>query len=68
MDHRGASVKSQMKRAHRLGSGLVLLLGEAEQERGVVALRDMATSEQEEVPLAEVLARALSRLGPSGGG
>jgi histidyl-tRNA synthetase len=68
MDHRGASVKSQMKRAHRLGSSLVLLLGEAEQGRGVVALRDMATSEQEEVPLAEVLARALSRLGPSGGG
>jgi len=62
VDHRGTSLKSQMKRADRLGCAIVLLLGESEVTRGVVGLRRMATSEQEEIPLAEVVGRAVERL------
>jgi histidyl-tRNA synthetase len=62
VDHRGSSVKSQMKRADRLGCELVLLLGEDELARGVATLREMKSSEQSEVPLAEAVSRALARL------
>ena len=51
MDHRAGSMKSQMKRANKLGAPAVLILGEDELEKGVVTLRRMADSEQEEVPL-----------------
>ena len=51
LDHRGVSVKSQMKRANKLGCELALLLGDGELERGVISVREMATSTQEEVPM-----------------
>ncbi len=65
VDHRGSSVKSQMKRADKLGCALVLILGEDELARQVVTLREMAGSaageagatRQSEVPLAEAVAR-----------
>ncbi|NHM27729.1 histidine--tRNA ligase [Desulfofundulus sp. TPOSR] len=50
-DYLGRSLKAQMKYAGRLEVGLVAILGSDELERGVVALRDMATGNQEEVPL-----------------
>lgn len=59
VDHRGSSMKSQMKRANRLGAGVVLILAERELERGVVALRQMKSSEQSEVPGDEVVERVL---------
>jgi len=42
----GRSLKSQMKRADRLGARYVLIVGEQELENGEVALRNMATKEQ----------------------
>jgi histidyl-tRNA synthetase len=60
MDHEGRSLKSQMKRADRLGAAFVLMVGEEELERGEVLLRDMTQSEQESIPLADVLERLQS--------
>jgi histidyl-tRNA synthetase len=62
IDHRSGSLKSQMKRAARRESGLVLLLGAEELARGVAVLRDMSASTQTEVALIELVDRILERL------
>jgi histidyl-tRNA synthetase len=62
VDHRGSSMKSQMKRADRVGAPISLIAGQSELERGVVTVRDMASSEQEEVPRDRAAARILGRL------
>ncbi len=51
----GGSVKSQMKRADRLGARFVLLLGEDEAAKGVVSVRHMVESRQNEVKREEVV-------------
>lgn len=62
-DYQGRSLKAQMKVADRSGAPYTLILGQEELSRGVALLRNMAASEQEELPL-EGLADALkSRLG-----
>ncbi len=55
MDFGGKSLKSQMKRADRLGAEYVLILGDAELEAGAVVLRNMATKEQSSVPLNNIV-------------
>ncbi len=50
MDLDGRGLKSQMKKADKLGARFAAILGEAELARGVWAVRDMAGSAQEEVP------------------
>ena len=55
MDFSGKSLKSQMKRADRMGAPYVLLLGENELEEGAAILRDMATKEQTPVLLENIL-------------
>ncbi len=62
LDHRAGSVKSQMKRANKLGSQWALIIGDSELEREVVALRDMEQSTQDEVPMAEVVDRVCKML------
>jgi len=49
MEHEGRGLKSQLKRADKLGARLVALLGEDELAKGVWTLRDMAGSSQEQV-------------------
>jgi histidyl-tRNA synthetase len=49
MDYEGRGLKSQMKRADKLGARRVLILGDDELRRGVWTMRDMAGSAQEEV-------------------
>ncbi len=49
MDLRSASVKSQMRRADKLGSRAVVIIGEDEIERGVFKFKDMKSSEEQEV-------------------
>jgi histidyl-tRNA synthetase len=51
MDFQGRSLKSQMKRAGRLDSPYVLMVGENELEKGFALLRNMSTKNQEDVPL-----------------
>jgi histidyl-tRNA synthetase len=56
-DYLGRSLKSQMKQANRLNARAVLILGEDELSQGVATVRDMATSQQETVPLDQVVDR-----------
>jgi len=50
-----SSLKSQMKRADKLGSAHVLIVGDKELEEGAVLLRNMATKEQVSVPIDNVV-------------
>ncbi len=52
MGNANIGLKSQMKRADRLGAEYVLILGEDEMTRGTAILRNMSTKAQEEIPLS----------------
>jgi histidyl-tRNA synthetase len=66
VDHRGSSLKSQLKRGNRLGAQVGLIAGEEELARGVVTVRRMtesiSTSEQAEVARDRVVERVLDWL------
>ena len=55
MDMEGKSLKSQMKKANRLGAGYVLILGQNELESGKALLRNMATKKQVDIPIDNIL-------------
>ncbi len=57
MEYEGRSIKSQMKRADRLGAAFTLIIGDNELERGEVTIKDMARSEQHAVPREGVVAQ-----------
>jgi histidyl-tRNA synthetase len=57
MDYEGRSLKSQMRRADKLGSRYVLILGEEEIDKNQAQLRDMAEKTQIVLPLDEVVSR-----------
>jgi histidyl-tRNA synthetase len=57
LDMSERSLKSQMKRADRLGAARVLIVGDSEIAAGQAQMRDMASHRQEPIPLAEVVAR-----------
>jgi histidyl-tRNA synthetase len=64
VDHRGGSMKSQLKRADKLRARVVVLVGENELARSEVMLRDMDAGDQRPVAQAELddeLARLLGR-------
>jgi len=52
-----ASLKSQLKRADRIGALGVVIAGEDEAARGCVTWRDMRDGAQIELPLSEIVAR-----------
>jgi histidyl-tRNA synthetase len=54
LDHEGRGLKSQMKKADKLGARLVAIRGEDERAKDVWVVRDMAGSSQEEVKAADV--------------
>jgi len=54
MDYTGRSLKAQMKMADKLGARSVVILGDDEIVKGTATIRDMASSEQRTVPLAEL--------------
>ncbi|MFC1492245.1 His/Gly/Thr/Pro-type tRNA ligase C-terminal domain-containing protein [Nitrospinota bacterium] len=60
----GGSMKSQMRRADRSGARFVLVLGDDELAKGVVAVRDMAESRQEDVSRDAIGRFLISRLRP----
>lgn len=55
MELEGRSIKSQMKRADRLGARVTLIVGGDELARGEVTLRDMRGSEQRAIPRADAV-------------
>ncbi len=59
MDYAGRSMKSQMKQADKAKVRYALILGEDELAKGVVTLRDMETSAQEQVARDEIINKLL---------
>ena len=66
LDLMARGLRAQMKQADRLGAAFVVVLGEEEAQRGVAAVRDMATGAQHEVAL-DGLPAALDRLRSAAG-
>jgi histidyl-tRNA synthetase len=64
-DLRGSSLKSQLRRADKLGVSIALILGDDEAARGTVQLKDLRAGEQAEVAEGALLAELERRL--SGG-
>jgi len=57
LDYEGKSLKSQMRKADRLQTPLVIILGEEELKKNQVIIRDMATKVQEEIPMGRIVDR-----------
>ncbi|HVR62748.1 MAG TPA: histidine--tRNA ligase [Polyangia bacterium] len=57
IEHRGGSLKSQLKRADRLKARLAIIVGEAEVAARKVQLKDLAAGKQLEVPEGEIEAK-----------
>ncbi|HAU32077.1 MAG TPA: histidine--tRNA ligase [Desulfotomaculum sp.] len=55
-DYAGRSMKAQLKQAGKSGAPFVVILGSDELRRGKVALKDMLSGSQTEVPLADLVA------------
>ena len=55
MDFAGRSMKAQMKQANKKNARFVAILGEDEVREGVVALKDMKTSEQKKVAWKDLI-------------
>lgn len=53
-DYGSKGIKSQMKRADKLGAGLVLILGDNELASGNIIIKNMQSGEQEQVALDKV--------------
>jgi histidyl-tRNA synthetase len=54
IDHEGRSLKSQMRRADKLGVSHVLIIGEEEIRKGEAQLRDMISKEQSILSLESI--------------
>ncbi len=57
MDYGGGSLKSQMRKADKLNSAQVIIIGEDEISKGIVVLRDMQGKTQTDVPITEIISR-----------
>lgn len=55
VDYAGRSMKAQMKQANKLNARYAAIMGDDELADGVVVLRDMAGSEQEKLPVNELV-------------
>lgn len=55
MNYEGASLKSQMRDADKLGSAFTLIIGDDELAKGEAVLRDMKTKEQINIKLSEII-------------
>jgi histidyl-tRNA synthetase len=55
MDLSGKSMKAQMKAAGRWNAAHVVILGESEVLAGTAQVKNMASGEQKEVPMADVV-------------
>ena len=56
MEYEDKSLKAQMKRANRLATGWVLILGESELAANTALLRNMSTQTQQEIAVDSVIA------------
>lgn len=65
-DYMGRSPKSQMKQAGKSGARFAVIIGGDELARGAATVRDMARASQEEMPLADVVAKLTSLIREGG--
>lgn len=56
------SLKAQMRQANRAGARYAVIIGPDELSQGQVSVRDMASGEQERVPLAQAVAQLAARV------
>ena len=64
LDYGGRGMRAQFKQADRVGASYAVILGEDELAQGVATVRDMASGEEQKVPVAEGpkdLLRAVAR-------
>ncbi len=61
-DYLGKSLKAQMKAADRFQVKYCVIIGDSELEKGIAVVREMATGEQHEVPLAQLVENLEGRL------
>jgi histidyl-tRNA synthetase len=59
-DFVGRSVKAQMREANRQNARFALLLGDNELEKGTVTVKDLAASEQNEMPVGEAIQKLIA--------
>jgi histidyl-tRNA synthetase len=57
LDHAARSMKAQFKYANKLGVKKVIVIAGDELEKGIVKLRDMENSTEEEVARGEIVAK-----------
>jgi histidyl-tRNA synthetase len=62
MDHEGRGLKSQMKRADKLGARYVAIMGEDELARQQWTVRDMKESTQETLSLDQAAGQLIERM------
>ncbi len=62
-DIMGRSLKAQMKYADKIAAKYVLILGDSELENGRAVVKEMATSEQTEMDLADVVSFIVAKAG-----
>ena len=62
MDFGDRSLKSQMKRAGKLGADYVMILGENEIQDGAAVLRNMKTKQQERIELEDIEEKVLETI------
>jgi histidyl-tRNA synthetase len=63
MDFADRSLKSQMKRADKLGATYVMILGDDEIKQKAAVLRNMKTKDQEPIPFDDILQKVQQTLG-----
>jgi len=62
IDHRGGSLKSQLKRADKLRARLAVIVGDNEVKSGRLTLKDLASGTQQEVAADELEAKVRQAL------
>ncbi|HID29875.1 MAG TPA: histidine--tRNA ligase, partial [Desulfobacterales bacterium] len=62
MDFEDRSLKSQMRRADKLGVSYTLIAGDRELDDGIAVLRNMTTKEQEGVPVQDLVRLVVDRM------
>ena len=62
IDYEGRSLKAQMRRANKLNSRYVLIIGEEELKSGRATLRNMTRKDQEEIRLDEAVKEIKGRV------
>ncbi len=62
MDFENRSLKSQMRRADKLGVSYALIVGDRELDEGGAVLRNMMTKDQEKVPLQDLIGFVVNKI------